>query len=260
MGFYDLSKEERGRLVERMKEETKRDLDKNSGESFKKYASDSDSHIRKNAYLILGRFYRDRPALRGQILRILKKLFQEEDEKIRQTVVYCFGEIGKIDAGEALPLLERGLNDKHHSVRNAVTGALKRMGQESPNPTLEFAKKFQHHPDPEVRRHVIHGIELRGRTHPDKILPILKKSENDEDKKVRDMIVHVLSQVSYKEGCLEKVIAELKKWDNKELVERALKKIIEVHERYEKFSAKTSEEAREYIENEFENFEMKTDS
>lgn len=48
-------------------------------------------------------------------------LYRHEDERIRQTVVYAFGEIGKIET-EKVELLEIALNDKHHSVRNAVVG------------------------------------------------------------------------------------------------------------------------------------------
>lgn len=51
-------------------------------------------------------------------------------------------------------------------------------------------------------------------------------------------------QISYKNGCLEKVVSALKTWENRELVEKALKEILEVHKRYAKFSAKSYNEER----------------
>jgi len=57
----------------------------------------------------------------------------------------------------------------------------------------------------------------------------------------------VLGQIGYKKGCLEKVVAELLKWENTELVTDAMAEIIDVHHRYRNFSYYTQEEAREYI-------------
>ena len=57
-----------------------------------------------------------------------------------------------------------------------------------------------------IRRAVVDGIELRGRTHPEEILPLLKEVQSDPDKKVRRRMIHVLGQISYKKGCLEKVV------------------------------------------------------
>jgi hypothetical protein len=58
----------------------------------------------------------------------------------------------------------------------------------------------------------------------------------------------VIGQIAYKKGCLETVIADLNKWENKELVRDALEEIIDVHDRYKDFAIKTQEEAIEYIE------------
>jgi len=161
--------------------------------------------------------------------------------------VYALGEIGKTDADKIVTMLEEALDDAHHSVRNAVIGALKQMGEKNPKPTLEFARRFLHHPDPEIRREIIHGIELRGRTHPEEVLPLLAEVQHDQNRRVQKTIVHVLSQISYKKSCLETVIAALKNWNNKELVERALQEILAVHKRYEKFSAKSYDEACDYV-------------
>jgi HEAT repeat protein len=251
MGFYDLSKEERAKLIEKIRENIEKDLQNGIHENILKYASDSDTFIRKNTYLILGRLYRDRLDLRLGILDILQNLFKNSDEKVRQTVIYALGEIGKIEADKIMRMLEVALNDEHHSVRNAVIGALKQMGEKNPKPTLKFARKFLHHPDPKIRREIIHGVELRGRSHPEDVLPLLEDLQDDKDRRVIETIIHVLAQISYKEGCLEKVLSALKGWNNKELVKKALKEILAVHRRYEKFSAKSYNKAKEYVEHEF---------
>jgi HEAT repeat protein len=101
---------------------------------------------------------------------------------------------------------EKALKDEHHSVRNAVIGALKQMGQKNPEPTFNFAKKHLKDDDPKIRREIVHGIELRGRTHPEEVLPLLEELQNEKVKEVRKMVIHVIGQISYKKGCLEKVI------------------------------------------------------
>ncbi len=105
-----------------------------------------------------------------------------------------------------------------------MIGAMKQMGQKNPEPTFKFARKHLHDDDPQIRREIIHGIELRGRTHPEEVLPLLKELQNEEVKNVRNMIIHVIGQISYKKGCLEKVIENLKSWKNKELVRDASKR------------------------------------
>jgi len=47
MGYYDLTKEERAKLVQKMVQEIERDLNSGKSERIKKYASDSDTYIRK---------------------------------------------------------------------------------------------------------------------------------------------------------------------------------------------------------------------
>lgn len=76
---------------------------------------------------------------------------------------------------------------------------------------------------------MLHGLELRGRTHPEDVLPILAEYQNDSEKKVIDTIVHILGQISYKKGCLERVVSSLKGWENTDLINRALKEIVIVH-------------------------------
>lgn len=248
MGFYDNSKEERKKISEHIENLIYDDYEKGRYVNITMFSLDKDTYIRKIVYLSTGKIYKNNSSLRQNILGMLDVLLNNENEYIRQTVVYSLGEIGKVDADKVLGLLEKALHDEHHSVRNAVIGALKQMGKINPEPTLEFARKFYNHEDSEVRRQVIHGIELRGRTHPEEVLPILYKAQNEKNPRVRKMVIHVLGQISYQKGCLEKVIKSIKDWENKDLLYDTIKEILEVHERYEKFSAKTPEEAKEYIE------------
>lgn len=250
MGFYDLSKKKREELVNKMEDEISRDLKNKETTHIYKYSSDPDTYIRKNAYLVLGRKYHNEEECRDRIIGILDKMLSSDDDKIRQTAVYAYGEIGKKDATMIEGPFQKAMEDKSSTVRNAVVGALKQMGQKNPQPTLDFAKQYLDHPNPEIRREMVHGIELRGRTHPEDVLPILAELQDEEDKKVRKMIIHVLGQISYKKGCLEKVVAELGQWENQEMVQEALQEIINVHKRY-KFAAKSPEEALKYIEENF---------
>jgi hypothetical protein len=247
MGFYDLSKEKRTKIIQDIKKDIEQDLDQHTTLHIQGYYSNNDTYIRKYTCLLIRQYYDHQPTKQNHVLTVLKNLSQDSDVKVRQTVMHTCGEIGKKDAEKVFEMLESGLNDTHHSVRNAVIGALKQMGAKNPIPTLKFAKRFLHHQNPEVRREIIHGIELRGRTHPEDILPFLTEVQHDVDKKVQSYIVHVLGQISYKKGCLEKVIATLKTWENQNLVQKAVKEILVVHKRYEKFSEKTYVEANAFI-------------
>ncbi len=247
MGFYDLSRPERERLLHKIEQGIVGALEKDKPAEIEQYASDSDTHVRKNVYLVLGRLYRDQQGSRTKILAVITSLLRSSDEKVRQTAVYALGEIGKVDAGKVFDLLGEALSDEHHSVRNAIVGALKQMGDKNPGPVLEFAGKYLHNPDPKIRREIVHGLELRGRTHPEEILPLLQELENDPDKKIRETVVHVIGQISYKKGCLEKVASALGTWHNKELAKQAAGEILSVHKRYEKFSARSYKEAEHIL-------------
>jgi hypothetical protein len=154
------------------------------------------------------------------------------------------------DFDEIVLFLEKALNDNINKVKSSIMGSLKKTGEKNPQPTLNFAKKFINHPDPEVRRLIVHGIELRGQTHPEEILPLLYKLQNEVTPRVRNMIIHVIGQISYKEGCMEKVVLELIKWENKEMVKNSLEEIIKVHKRYN-FAYKSEKEAKNYINSKF---------
>ena len=65
MGFYDLPKSEREKLVQQIEQEVVGDLKSDKMESARRYASDNDTYVRKNTYLVLGRLYRDNKPLRN---------------------------------------------------------------------------------------------------------------------------------------------------------------------------------------------------
>jgi HEAT repeat protein len=255
MGFYDLSKEERSKLVKQVHDEIEESFlnakyngDENSSapEILVQYASNEDGYIRKVAYMAVAKIYLENKDLDKKILAIISALLNDSNPKVRQTAVYVLGEIGTKDTTDIIELFETTLTDEHHSVRNAVIGALKRMGQKNPKQTFKFASKYIQSENPIIRREIVHGIELRGRTHPEEVMPLITKLEYEEDKAVKQMIIHVIGQISYKKGCLEVVVEYLNDWSNNELVLEAVNEIIEVHGNY-KFAARTSEQAKNYI-------------
>ncbi|MEO8110061.1 MAG: HEAT repeat domain-containing protein [Ginsengibacter sp.] len=251
MRFYDLDKIERQAMVEKINKEIYTDLKNKKRNHLLKYFSDEDTYIRKTAYLSIGRLYKTYEETHSIILKLLDELDNSKDEKVRQTVTNAAGEIGILHFAPIAYFMEKGLFDEHHSVRNAVIGSLKKMGEKNPKPVLAFAKKYLHHPDKEIRREICHGIELRGRKHPEDILPLLKELQDDATARVKNTLLHVLGQISYKKGCLEKVIVHLKTWHNDDLIQRAIKEILDVHDRYKNFSELTRDEAREYIDTHF---------
>ena len=60
-------------------------------------------------------------------------------------------------------------------------------------------------------------------------------------------LIHVIGQISYKKNCLSTVIDHLNSWDNKDLVNKSVEEIIDVHHRYKNFAAMTQEQALEFI-------------
>jgi len=251
MSFYDLSKEERVQLTEKIGNEIFSDIKSSKKKNLLNYFSDEDTYIRKVAYQAIGKIYHATDTFRKPIVAQLEELFAHENPKVRQTAINAAGEVGMKDWEAIVHLMEKGLFDEHHSVRNAVIGSMKKAGEKNPKPVLAFAKRYLNHPDKEIRREICHGIELRGRTHPQDILPLLRQLQNDKTSRVRNTLVHVLGQIAYKKGCLETVIEDLKKWENKELVTDAIEEIIDVHDRYKNFSVLTQQEAKDYIDQNF---------
>lgn len=251
MGFYDLSKEERLKVVADINSNILSELDKEDFKVMIRYFSDEDTYIRKSAYLAIGKIYMAKAVSQPKIISVLERLLTETDFKIRQTVINAAGEIGKSDFECVRHFFDKGLFDTHHSVRNAVIGSIKKMGELNPTPVLEWARIYLHHEDKEIRREICHGIELRGRKYPQDILPMLQELQHDKTSRVRNTLVHVIGQIAYKKGCIQTVVAHLKDWENKELVADALEEIIDVHDRYKDFAVLTQEQAREYIEDNF---------
>ncbi len=248
MGFYNLSKEERIKRVEQISNDILSDLKTNRRKNILNVFSDEDTYIRKSAYIAIGRLYFANRSLQKKIIELLNNLMSAPDFKIRQTVINAAGEIGIKEFDPVEHFFDKGIFDAHHSPRNAVIGSVKKMSEKNPKPVLKWAKKYLHHPNKEIRREVCHGIELRGRKYPQDILPLLKELENDKTARVRNTLIHVLGQIAYKEGCLATVIANLNTWTNKDLTDKAVEEIIDVHDRYKNFSALTQKQAIEYIE------------
>ena len=251
MPFYDLPKPKRDKLVSEIHRKIRDNIVGDKRKNILLYFSDEDTYIRKSAYLAIGRIWLANKLLRKKIIESLSDLYKEENEKIRQTVINSAGEIGIYNFEIVEHFFDTALFDAHHSVRNAVIGSMKKMGEKNPVPLLEWSRKYLHHEDKEIRREICHGIELRGRTHPEDILPLLKELQHDKTARVRNTLVHVLGQIAYKRGCLQTVIADLKNWENKELVADALEEIIDVHHRYRNFSFFSQKQAKEYISEKF---------
>ncbi len=251
MAFYELSKAERDALIASMHQVLVHELEQGEIAQTVSYFDDADTYIRKTAYQLIGRIYFLHRDLRSKVMQLLNALLQHESFRVRQTVINAAGEIGKYDFNVVQHFFDQGLFDTHHSPRNAVIGSIKKMGEVNPNPVLAWAKLYLHHDDKEIRREICHGIELRGRKCPQDILPMLQELQHDKTARVRHTLVHVLGQIAYKKGCLETVVEHLKSWENKDLVRDALDEIVDVHERYKKFSVKTQAEAIAYIDSHF---------
>jgi HEAT repeat protein len=247
MGFYNLTKEQRVKKVQQIHNDLHAALRNNEATKISNYFSDEDTYIRKTAYQSIGILFNNESHLREDIIAGLEKLLLEKHANIRQTTINAAGEIGMKYFATVEFFFDRGLLDEHHTVRNAVIGSIKKMGQKNPEPVLHWAKKYLHHPNKEIRREICHGIELRGRTHPEDILPLLKELQHDQTARVKTTLIHVLGQISYKKGCLAKVVEHLKTWENKDMVSKAINEITDVHERYKDFAAMTASQAKKYI-------------
>lgn len=247
MAYYDLSKTERVKTAKQIREALEQDLQGQQNKKFLLYFDDADTYIRKVAYISVGKMFKDRVDIRKEVVHRLGQLLQHSSFRIRQTSINAAGEIGRTDFDVVRPLFEVGLFDIHHSPRNAVIGSIKKMAEVNPTPVLTWCKQYLHHTDKEIRREICHGIELRGRKHPEDILPMLKELQFDKTARVQNTVVHVLGQIAYKKGCLQKVVEDLKSWENKELVQEALAEIIDVHNRYQDFATLTQAQAIKYI-------------
>jgi HEAT repeat protein len=229
VGYYDLTPEARRRLASKIESALESAAREGKPGAILAYALDPDTHLRKQCALAAGRLFEREAAIRPALLELLDGLCLSTEVRARQTAIQAAGEIGKRAPSEVLERLERRMGDPHPSVRNAVIGAFKQVGQKHPAAVLELAGRHLSDADPEIRREVVHGIELHGRRHPEDVLPLLERLQGERVRRVREMIAHVLSQISYKPGCLPKVLERLATWHDRDLVDRAIAKILEVH-------------------------------
>lgn len=239
MKFYDLSKEERKEFVSNMKSELVIDFKSQKFDKFLEYGQDEDTYIRKNCYLNIARIYSEESNLRNIISSLLKREIKNSNELVRQTIVYTVGEIGRKipkDFDNIKIIFDLGIFDASYRVQNAVVGALKRFGEKQPTIMLDYVNSHLTIDNSKLRAKLIHGMELRGRTHPEDVLPVLEKMQHDHSLAVQKKIIHVLGQISYKKGCLTKVLNNLKHWENIDLVKKAIEEIKQVHLNYINFA------------------------
>lgn len=241
MGFYDMPKEEREHYKSRIQNSVLSSMENNVVAEVLPFFSDSDTYIRKAAYQAVGMLYKRNREIRLAAIAWLKLLYKSESALVRQTVIYACGEIAAFDFPSVEELLIQGMHDPHHCVRNAMIGSHKISGDKN-SKTLAFCEKYILSDSPEVRRLICHGLELRGRTHPQEIIGLLKKLQYDKHPRVKEMLIHVLGQISYKKGCFHFVENEVALWDNADIYKLFQKEVIEVHGRYEKFSALSKKE------------------
>ena len=97
MAFYDLSKEDRIRVVTKMGDAILSELEGRKFTNTHSYFSDEDTYIRKSAYLSVGRLYFKNKSLQPKIIQMLDGMMLQDDFRMRQTAINAAGEIGKKD-------------------------------------------------------------------------------------------------------------------------------------------------------------------
>ncbi|KJS86521.1 MAG: hypothetical protein JM58_06785 [Peptococcaceae bacterium BICA1-8] len=249
MAFYELTKEERKQKYIDILDNICIAMQNNVLSEIKPLFDHQDTYFRKAAYLAVGKIYVSEPKMIKDILECLNELFQNESERIRQTVIYSCGEIAIYDFESVREFFDKGMIDDHHSVRNAVVGSLKKAGGKNPDKILPYCNANIVSSNLETRRLSCHCLELRGREHPQEIIDILKFLQYEKIKRVKDMLIHVLGQISYKKGCLFYVTKQVESWDNKEIFRLYKQEVIEVHGRYENFSEFSQDFVISYFEN-----------
>lgn len=247
MAFYDLSKYERTEVVHAIDQKIIEAIQRGETDSLEPLFNDDDTYVRKATYQSIGKAFHSEQILLPNILKLIQAMLLSKLHHCRQTAINAAGEIGMTDFNIVQRFFESALTDPHHSVRNAVIGSIKKMGQKNPSAIFSWIRPFFFSKDVEIRRIVCHGIELRGRTHPQEVLPFLKLLQFDRSARVRNTLIHVLGQIAYKKECLEKVIAEIKTWENQDLIKEAYDEIIDVHGRYKDFAAYSQSFVRQYI-------------
>lgn len=97
MGFYDLSKQDRVKVTEKINRDIINDLNNNSLTKIQSYFSNDDTYIRKLGYSLIGKIDFTHESLQQKIISMLKILLQQDDFRIRQTAINTAGEIGRFE-------------------------------------------------------------------------------------------------------------------------------------------------------------------
>ena len=105
MKFSELPKEAKDKFLEALRLDIERDLAKGTYENIKKYASDTDEFVRKNTYLILGKYFSTQIELKDKVYFTVDQLLRDANSQIRQTAVLAFSEMMKFDPKKTIGLL-----------------------------------------------------------------------------------------------------------------------------------------------------------
>ena len=97
MGFYDLPKAEREKCCQDIQNDILRGLRQGDFTVSTAYFNDSDTYIRKAAYLGAGKIFKQKQIDTNTIIAMLDMLIKSDSERIRQTVINAAGEIAMLD-------------------------------------------------------------------------------------------------------------------------------------------------------------------
>lgn len=105
MKFSELSKEAKDKFLEVLRSEIELDLAKGTYDNIHKYASDTDEFVRKNTYLVLGKYFSTQIHLKDKVYLTVDQLLRDANSQIRQTAVLAFSEMMKFDPKKTIGLL-----------------------------------------------------------------------------------------------------------------------------------------------------------
>jgi hypothetical protein len=105
MKISELPKEAKDKFLEVLRTEIELDLAKGTVDNIRKYASDTDEFVRKNTYIILGKYFSTQIQLRDKVYFAVDQLLRDTNSQIRQTAVLAFSEMMKFDPKKTIGLL-----------------------------------------------------------------------------------------------------------------------------------------------------------
>lgn len=82
MGFYDLNREQRLQLVDKINKDILVNIHKEKNGNIFNYFSDEDTYIRKTAYQAIGKTYKENKNLQSKNLKLLDTIFKSNNEKV----------------------------------------------------------------------------------------------------------------------------------------------------------------------------------